>query len=94
MLGRSADRALAWLELTPLTGRTHQLRVHCAHAGWPIHGDPVYGAGPRFGPPGLQLHARAVSIPMNPKKPPVTAVAPAPPHMLERLALCGYAPEA
>lgn len=32
------------LELTPITGRTHQLRVHCAHMGWPILGDPQYGS--------------------------------------------------
>ena len=31
------------LELRPITGRTHQLRVHCAHAGFPILGDPQYG---------------------------------------------------
>ena len=31
------------LELQPLTGRTHQLRVHCAHEGFPILGDPQYG---------------------------------------------------
>ena len=31
------------LELQPLTGRTHQLRVHCAHMGYPILGDPQYG---------------------------------------------------
>ena len=31
------------LELKPVTGRTHQLRVHCAHMGWPILGDPQYG---------------------------------------------------
>ena len=31
------------LALTPVTGRTHQLRVHCAHMGWPILGDPQYG---------------------------------------------------
>ena len=32
------------LELTPLTGRTHQLRLHCAHMGFPILGDPQYGS--------------------------------------------------
>ena len=32
------------LELQPLTGRTHQLRVHCAHMGFPILGDPQYGS--------------------------------------------------
>lgn len=31
-------------ELAPLTGRTHQLRVHCAHLGCPILGDPQYGS--------------------------------------------------
>lgn len=31
------------LELNPITGRTHQLRVHCAHVGHPILGDPQYG---------------------------------------------------
>ena len=30
--------------LTPRTGRTHQLRVHCAHMGFPILGDPQYGS--------------------------------------------------
>ena len=32
------------LQLQPLTGRTHQLRVHCAHMGFPILGDPQYGS--------------------------------------------------
>lgn len=34
---------LCKLSLRPITGRTHQLRVHCAHMGWPILGDPQYG---------------------------------------------------
>ena len=33
------------LALTPVTGRTHQLRLHCAHMGFPILGDPQYGSG-------------------------------------------------
>ena len=33
------------LALTPVTGRTHQLRVHCAYSGFPILGDPQYGYG-------------------------------------------------
>lgn len=41
VLERSPDAAL--LELHPLTGRTHQLRLHCAHLGCPILGDPQYG---------------------------------------------------
>lgn len=32
------------LELEPVTGRTHQLRLHCAHMGYPILGDPQYGS--------------------------------------------------
>jgi 23S rRNA-/tRNA-specific pseudouridylate synthase len=32
------------LALRPVTGRTHQLRVHCAHMGYPILGDPQYGS--------------------------------------------------
>ena len=68
VLGRGVDpdtgRAIAWLALTPVTGRTHQLRVHCQSQGWPIVGDPIYGdhegdARPRGGPP-LHLHAREV----------------------------------
>lgn len=35
---------LCKLELCPVTGRTHQLRVHCAHMGFPILGDPQYGS--------------------------------------------------
>ena len=40
VLRRGQDRCL--LELQPITGRTHQLRVHCAHMGYPILGDPQY----------------------------------------------------
>ncbi len=36
---------LALLSLRPITGRTHQLRLHCAHMGYPILGDPQYGNG-------------------------------------------------
>jgi 23S rRNA pseudouridine1911/1915/1917 synthase len=37
------NKMLCKLELRPITGRTHQLRVHCAHMGFPILGDPQYG---------------------------------------------------
>jgi tRNA pseudouridine32 synthase / 23S rRNA pseudouridine746 synthase len=90
VMGRSGDKRLAWLELEPLTGRTHQLRVHCQASGWPILGDPVYGTGPRFGGPGLHLHARAISIPLYPKKPVVAVEAPAPAHMFAWLTACGW----
>lgn len=39
----SNDGTLCRLELHPLTGRTHQLRLHCAYLGCPILGDPQYG---------------------------------------------------
>ena len=56
---------LARLELHPLTGRTHQLRVHCAHAGCPILGDSQYGNSQAmtFGFSGQQLLAKALSLP-------------------------------
>ena len=41
VLGR--EEKLCKLELHPITGRTHQLRVHCAYMGYPILGDPQYG---------------------------------------------------
>jgi tRNA pseudouridine32 synthase/23S rRNA pseudouridine746 synthase len=91
VLGRSGDSAL--LELRPITGRTHQLRVHCAASGWPILGDPIYGTAPRHGGPGLHLHARAVTVPLYPKKPPITVEAPVPGHMRERVRACGGIPD-
>lgn len=87
VLGRGGG--LAWLALTPVTGRTHQLRVHCAESGFPILGDPIYGSGPRSGGPGLQLHARALTLPLYPKKPPIVVEAPAPAHMRAGLVTCG-----
>ncbi|GLH76873.1 hypothetical protein SSBR45G_17810 [Bradyrhizobium sp. SSBR45G] len=81
---------LTWLAMEPVTGRTHQLRVHSASQGWPIVGDNIYGNGPRFGEPRLHLHAREISIPLSKNKPPVHVVAPAPAHMHERLRLCGW----
>jgi tRNA pseudouridine32 synthase / 23S rRNA pseudouridine746 synthase len=82
------DAPIAWLELEPRTGRTHQLRVHCASQGWPIFGDAIYGG--RADLP-LQLLARKVVVPLSKSKPPVEAEAPAPPHMLEALKGCGFA---
>ena len=81
VLGRGAG--ITWLELAPQTGRTHQLRIHCAAAGFPILGDPVYGAGE---PGGLQLLARRIELRMEP---PIDATAPVPPHMAGAIAACG-----
>lgn len=88
VMGRAGD--FSWLELKPKTGRTHQIRVHCAAIGCPLLGDPQYG-GPA-GPP-MHLHARALVLPLYPKKDPVRAAAPVPPHMTERLRACGWGGE-
>lgn len=89
VMGRDPAAGRTWLALTPVTGRTHQLRVHCAAMGWPIVGDSVYGSAPRQGGPGLQLHARALALPLYPKKPAITVEAPAPGPMREGLRACG-----
>jgi tRNA pseudouridine32 synthase / 23S rRNA pseudouridine746 synthase len=89
VMGRHAGRS--WLALSPLTGRTHQLRVHCAASGWPILGDAVYGSAGAGASP-LHLHARAVLIPLSANKPPIEVEAPPPSHMAEALALCGHMP--
>ncbi|SDB68673.1 RluA family pseudouridine synthase [Belnapia rosea] len=83
VLGRGPG--LAWLELRPRTGRTHQIRVHCTHLGCPILGDARYGGGEGR----MHLLARAIALPLDP---PVSATAPPPPHMREALATCGWRP--
>ena len=80
--------SITWLELRPETGRTHQLRVHCAAAGCPIVGDRLYGRAE----PGklLHLHARAIVLPLSQNKPAIRVAAPPPLHMREALASCGW----
>jgi tRNA pseudouridine32 synthase / 23S rRNA pseudouridine746 synthase len=91
VLGRAEE--FTWLALEPLTGRTHQLRVHCCEMGWPILGDNIYGTAPRHGGPGLHLHAREIVVPLYKNRAPVRITAPVPPHMIERLTTCGWAGE-
>ncbi|MGA2495660.1 MAG: RNA pseudouridine synthase [Roseiarcus sp.] len=88
--GQWRGAPIAWLELNPLTGRTHQLRVHCASEGWPILGDAIYGARADLA---LQLLARRVEVPLSKNQPPIVVEAPTPPHMREALAACGFAGE-
>ena len=80
---RGEADGLSWLELRPRTGRTHQVRAHCALLGCPVVGDPVYGGGGGT----LHLLARAIALPTQP---PLAAVAPPPGHMIVALTACGY----
>jgi tRNA pseudouridine32 synthase / 23S rRNA pseudouridine746 synthase len=93
VMGRSAEQNLTWLALEPVTGRTHQLRVHCAAKGWPIVGDSIYGQAARFNGPPLHLHAREVLVPISRNRDPVRVTAPVPSHMHEYLKACGWAGE-
>jgi tRNA pseudouridine32 synthase / 23S rRNA pseudouridine746 synthase len=79
--GHAGD--MSWLELHPRTGRTHQVRVHCALLGCPVIGDAVYGGGPGT----LHLLSRAIALSLHP---PVAAIAGSPPHMRDALARCGW----
>jgi 23S rRNA pseudouridine955/2504/2580 synthase len=96
-----AGRRLAWLELRPLTGRTHQLRVHCAALGAPILGDVAYGT-PRSEPEGprnsalieglserLHLHARQISLP-HPAGGTLVVEADLPAHMQATFRALGF----
>jgi tRNA pseudouridine32 synthase/23S rRNA pseudouridine746 synthase len=88
------DKGFTWLALEPVTGRTHQLRVHCAAQGWPIVGDTIYGNAPRHGGPPLHLHAAEVVVPLYPRREPIRVIAPVPEHMRELLTRCGWKDEA
>jgi 23S rRNA-/tRNA-specific pseudouridylate synthase len=86
VLGTHGD--LAWIEAKPRTGRTHQIRVHLASLGAPILGDRQYG-DPKSGD-ALHLLARAIVVPLYPKKPAIAAEAPVPAHMRSAMQRCGW----
>ena len=78
----SLGKKMAWLELSPQTGRTHQLRVHCAEGiKTPILGDGKYGGQDAFpmGRKPLHLHARKISFKL-PSARKLTFEAPLPTH--------------
>ncbi|MSP68334.1 MAG: RluA family pseudouridine synthase [Alphaproteobacteria bacterium] len=88
---------LAWLVLAPLTGRTHQIRAHCALLGTPIVGDGKYGRSEAVSSPGiapiLHLHARRIRLP-HPERGIVDVTAPLPPHMAATWRWLGFDPDA
>ncbi|NHN85919.1 RluA family pseudouridine synthase [Acetobacter musti] len=88
----SAGRKFSWLGLSPLTGRTHQLRVHCESLGTPILGDPKYGAEKAHVDgftERLHLHARSLVLP-HPAGGWLEVSAELPPHMRETFRALGF----
>ena len=92
LVDRAGNRA-AWLELQPLTGRTHQLRAHLAAIGHPIVGDAKYGGAEAFLTGGisrkLHLHARRLRI-EGPDGRIIDHQAELPAHFAESLATLGF----
>ena len=92
LIDRAGNRA-AWVELQPLTGRTHQLRAHMAAIGHPIVGDAKYGGAEAFLTGGisrkLHLHARRLKIEGLDGKP-IDYTAELPSHFTETLATLGF----
>jgi 23S rRNA pseudouridine955/2504/2580 synthase len=92
VIERAGNRA-AWVELHPLTGRTHQLRVHMAAIGHPIVGDGKYGGQGAFLTGSISrkmhLHARRLIID-HPDGDRIDAIAPLPEHFAASMAQMGF----
>jgi len=92
VLDRAGNRA-AWVELHPMTGRTHQLRVHMAAIGHPIVGDGKYGGQEAFLSGSISrkmhLHARRLII-EHPDGTPLDVTAPLPEHFATSLEQLGF----
>ncbi|MEN9683639.1 MAG: hypothetical protein RLZZ427_1390 [Pseudomonadota bacterium] len=92
VLDRAGNRA-CWVELQPLTGRTHQLRVHMAAIGHPIVGDGKYGGQDAFLSGSISrkmhLHARRLIID-HPDGTPLDVVAELPEHFAASMANLGF----
>ena len=92
----TAGADFAWVAARPITGRTHQIRVHLASLGTPIVGDFKYGGTDARArgdiPDKLHLHARSIDI-GRPDGGRLQATAPLPPHMVKSWKLLGFDPE-
>jgi len=92
-LDHAATQA-AWLEFQPLTGRTHQIRVHASAIGHPIVGDAKYGGKEAFLTGGISrkmhLHARRLLID-HPDGDKLDVTADLPNHMTDSFAMLGFA---
>jgi 23S rRNA pseudouridine955/2504/2580 synthase len=88
-----AGNSAAWLEMKPLTGRTHQLRVHAKTIGHPIVGDAKYGGVEAFLTGGISrkmhLHAHRLVIP-HPNGKLLDIKAPMPQHMKDSWKMLGF----
>jgi len=88
-----AGNSAAWVELQPLTGRTHQLRVHMAAIGHPIVGDGKYGGQAAFLTGSISrkmhLHARRLII-EHPDGAPLDVTAELPEHFANSMAQLGF----
>ena len=93
IIDRAGDR-FSWVSLKPVTGRTHQLRVHMQEVGTPILGDPRYFDLEGFTAPsglgkGLHLHARRLALPLQGGKR-LDISAPLPAHMNKTFDTLGF----
>lgn len=80
--------AIGWLQVKPLTGRMHQIRVHCAALGCPVLGDSQYGRNAES--PGIRLHLHARAVRFTYGKKTIEALSEPPLMMHPALAVCGW----
>jgi 23S rRNA pseudouridine955/2504/2580 synthase len=99
---KGSRQRVSWLLLMPLTGRTHQLRAHCAALGTPILGDGKYGGKQAFPTAGndgdilgkrLMLHAREIAVPHPDDETTLRVTAPLPADMAAAWTALDFKPD-